>query len=212
LRFGIHLRHPRNVGLFLDTRPLREILTGSCRGTAVLNLFSYSCSLGVAAAAGGAATVVNVDISARYLGWGRENFALSGMPLEHARFTRMDSEEYLDWAARKSMLFDVVILDPPSFSRGGGKIYSFEKDYFRLLAKSAGRLRPGGRVYAVTNYGGITPARFREGVENALQGAGHEGCHLNPFGLPEDFDPGPDGKARQAAREGAFLAMEARLR
>lgn len=217
LRFGIHLRHPRNVGLFLDTRPLRETLQATCAGAEVLNLFSYSCSLGAAAAAGGAAGVSNVDISARYLGWGRENFARSGLSLEHARFNRMDSEEYLDWAARKGRTFDVVILDPPSFSRapsrgrGSSRTWSFEKDYFRLLGKCAGRSRPGGRIYAVTNYGGITPARFRSGVEEALASAGRPDAVLRPIGLPDDFDPGPEGWAAKSVREGAFHAIEARF-
>lgn len=221
LRFAIHLRHPRNVGLFLDTRPLRDILRSSCRGASVLNLFAYSCSLGAAAAAGSAASVANVDISARYLGWGRENFRLSGLPAEGARFTRMDSEEYLDWAARKGHGYDVVILDPPSFSRArlapaAVKTFAFEKDYFRLLGKAAARLNPGGRLYAVTNFGGITAGRFREGVEAALRAAGRKQASLRPIGLPMDFDPGPDGlpkpvsdPSRQEAREGAFLALEA---
>lgn len=216
LRFAIHLRHPRNVGLFLDTRPLRETLLSTSEGAAVLNLFSYSCSLGAAAAAGGAAAVTNVDVSARYLGWGRENFRLSALPEERARFTRMDSEAYLDWAARKGLLFDTVILDPPSFSRarahrGEGRTFAFEKDYFRLLAKCAARLKPGGRVFAVTNFGGITAARFRAGVAEAVASAGREAGSLRSIGLPEDFDPGPDGAARQSAREGAYLALEARL-
>ena len=216
LRFNIHLRHPRNVGLFLDTRPLRDILRTSSAGSSVLNLFSYSCSLGAAAGIGGAAGVVNVDISARYLGWGRENFRLCGLPEERSKFTRMDGEDYLDWAARKAIAYDIIVLDPPSFARADGKTFSFEKDYFRLLGKAAGRLRPGGRVYAVTNYGGIPPARFREGVEAALGGAGRKCSRLRAIGLPGDFDPGPDGQprpyagaARQGSREGAFLALEA---
>ncbi len=214
LRFSIHLLHPRNVGLFLDTRPLRKILLGGCAGSEVLNLFSYSCSLGAAALAGGAVGVVNVDISARYLGWGRENFRLSGLPEDRARFTRMDSEEYLDWAERKSRSFDAIILDPPSFARakaarGDVRMFSFEKDYFRLLEKCARRLNPGGRVYAVTNYGGISPARFREGAERALAASGRKPAGFRSIGLPGDFDPGPDGTALQSAREGAFLALEA---
>lgn len=219
LRFGIHLRHPRNVGLFLDTRPLRDRLREVGRGAAVLNLFSYSCSLGAAAAAGGAASVTNVDVSARYLGWGRENFRLSGLPGESVKFVRMDGEAFLDWAARKDLRFDAVILDPPSFSRARlapseRKTFTFEKDYFRLLAKAAGRLHPGGRAYAVTNYGGITPARFRAGAEEALRSGGRGRAALVALGLPEDFDPGPDGSARASgggSREGAYLALEATL-
>ncbi|HLP40322.1 MAG TPA: class I SAM-dependent methyltransferase [Fibrobacteria bacterium] len=216
LRFRVHLRHPRNVGLFLDTRPLREALLRGAAGAEVLNLFSYSCSLGAAAAGGGAASVVNVDISARYLGWGRENARLSGLPEDRIRFTRMDGEAYLDWAARKGRTFDTVILDPPSFSRArlgpaDVKIFAFEKDYFRLLSKAAGRLRPGGRVYAVTNYGGILPERFREAAREAVAVGSGATPRLHPLSLPPDFDPGPEGTARQAAREGAYLAVEAVL-
>lgn len=216
LRFAIHLRHPRNVGLFLDTRPVRDLLLAGSAGASVLNLFSYSCSLGAAAAAGGAREVVNVDLSARYLDWGRENFRLSSLPADKARFTRMDSEEYLDWAARKGRTFGAVILDPPSFSRaksskGETKTFGFEKDYFRLLAKCARLLEPGGRAYAVTNFGGIDAARFRDGIDAALAEAGRRAVSRRSVGLPEDFDPGPDGTARQAAREGAYLAVEAVL-
>jgi 23S rRNA (cytosine1962-C5)-methyltransferase len=219
LRFEIHLRHPRNVGLFLDTRPLRDRLRATSAGADVLNLFAYSCSLGLAAAAGGAASVVNVDVSARYLGWGKENFRLSGFDLapEKARFTRMDGEEYLDWAARKGRRFGIVVLDPPSFSRADGKTFGFEKDYFRLLSKAASLLAPGGRAYAVTNFGGITAARFRAGAQEAFAQAGRKAISLRAIPQAEDFDPTPDGSARTpgsisqggAGREGAFLALEA---
>ena len=67
----------------------------------MLNLFSYSCSLGAAAAAGGAPRSSTWTSRPATWDWGRENFRLSGLPAERARFTRMDSEEYLDWAARK---------------------------------------------------------------------------------------------------------------
>lgn len=217
LRFAIHLRHPRNVGLFLDTRPLRERLMAGSSGAAVLNLFSYSCSLGLAAAAGGAASVANVDVSARYLGWGKENLRLSGLSADKVRFHRMDGEEYLDWAARKGRAFDAVILDPPSFSRADGKTFGFEKDYFRLLGKAAALLAPGGSVYAVTNFGGIDAPRFRSRAAEAIASAGRAARSLVPILPPEDFDPGGvraergfDGAARGEAREGAFhcLAME----
>src|SRR4051812_34584248 len=86
LRFRVYPRHPRNVGLFLDTRNLRDTLAEGCAGLDVLNLFAYSCSLGLAAAAGGAATVANVDVSARYLGWGKDNLALNGYAADRMRF------------------------------------------------------------------------------------------------------------------------------
>src|SRR5690606_32581240 len=125
LKFRVHLQHPRNVGLFLDTRLLREVLSRTCRDHDVLNLFSYSCSLGIAAAHANLGLVVNVDLSARYLGWGKENLALNALPGEKTKFVRMDSEKYLDWAAKKAQSYDVVILDPPSFSRSPSGTFSF---------------------------------------------------------------------------------------
>lgn len=220
LRFEIHLRHPRNVGLFLDTRPLRDRLRASAAGAEVLNLFAYSCSLGAAAVAGGAASVTNVDVSARYLGWGKENFRLSGLDLtpERVRFSRMDGEAYLDWAARKGKRFGIILLDPPSFSRADGKTFAFEKDYFRLLSKAAALLTPGGRAFAVTNFGGIDAGRFRAGAESAIAEAGRRLRVLNPVPQAEDFNPDQNGVARSqgavargGSREGAYLALEAEV-
>src|SRR5690606_17121779 len=125
LAFRVEPRHPRNVGLFLDTRGLRASLAAGCAGERVLNLFCYTGSLGFAALAGGARDVVQVDVSARYLDWGRDNLALNGLPADRCAFKAMDSERYLDWALRKDRRFDRIILDPPVFSRFDGKVFRF---------------------------------------------------------------------------------------
>lgn len=218
LRFRVHLQHPRNVGLFLDTRLLREDLITSCRRHDVLNLFSYSCSLGIAAAYNNSGSVVNVDISGRYLGWGKENLALNGMSSDKAKFVTMDSEKYLDWAAKKSQSYDVVILDPPSFSRSKGGVFAFDEDYFRLVGKSLKVLRPGGRFYALTNYGGIGADAFRNGLVEQLKAVDAADAALHRLRLPEDFDGAggnaadEKGKAASGASvEGTLLAFEATL-
>jgi 23S rRNA (cytosine1962-C5)-methyltransferase len=218
LRFRVHLQHPRNVGLFLDTRLLRENLAATCRRHDVLNLFSYSCSLGIAAAYGNQGSVVNVDISNRYLAWGKENLALNGMSADKAKFVNMDSEKYLDWAAKKALRYDVVILDPPSFSRTKGRTFSFEEDYFRLAGKSLKLLKPAGRLFALTNYGGISVDAFRDGLQEALTAAGGGDAALHRMRLPDDFDgagaaEGEGGKKAPApaAVEGTLLAFEATL-
>lgn len=192
LKFRVHLQHPRNVGLFLDTRLLREILIHDCRDHEVLNLFSYSCSLGTAAAFGNLGSVVNVDLSARYLGWGKENLALNGLPSEKTKFVRMDSEKYLDWAAKKAQAYDVVILDPPSFSRSPSGTFSFAQDYWRLLEKCARLLRPSGKLYALTNFGGITPPQFRQRIEESVSAVGRRIAAMRRLPLPEDFDGAGD--------------------
>jgi len=219
LRFRVYPRHPRNVGLFLDTRKLRESLAEACTGLDVLNLFAYSCSLGIAAAAGGAATVANVDVSARYLGWGKDNLALNGLPADRMRFVKMDSGKYLEWAAKKGMAFDAIILDPPSFARNQAGTFSFAKDYFRLAGACARLLRPGGTLYAMTNYGGIAPARFRARLDEVLRAESRSPVSLERIALPEDFDEArppaevgergsPPGKG--AAVEGTLLGFAAR--
>ncbi len=187
-KFMAHLQHPRNVGLFLDTRPLRETLVTHCRRHDVLNLFSYSCSLGIASSLRNQGSVINVDISARYLGWGRENTIANGLDPEATKFLRMDSEKYLDWATKKDLTFDVIILDPPSFSRSKTGNYSFEEDYFRLLEKCAKLTRPNGVIHALTNFGKITSEQFHTQVRDVLTSAGRPPVKLTPMVLPEDFD------------------------
>jgi 23S rRNA (cytosine1962-C5)-methyltransferase len=218
LKFRVHPRHPRNVGLFLDTRLLREALAESCRAHDVLNLFSYSCSLGVAAAHANQGAVVNVDVSARYLGWGRDNLSLNGLPPDKTKFVRMDSGKYLDWAAKKSLSYDVIILDPPSFSRSEAGTFAFADDYWRLLEKCARLLRPRGRIYALTNFGGITPEQFRLALDETIRLSGRGRAEIRRLKLPEDFDgagaaESGAGEARSArpAVEGTLLAYESVL-
>ncbi len=196
LRFLVEPQHPRNVGLFLDTRELRTWLRENSSQTRVLNLFSYTCSLGLAALAGGAEEVVNVDISQRYLDWGRENLQLNGLPEEKCRFMRMDSERYLDWAAKKNHTFDQIILDPPVFSRFEKKTFRFTEDYFRLVSKSAMLLSPGGTLHAVTNYSGINAFEFEERLQEAVTSMGRYIQSIRQLPLPPDFDIAADTEER----------------
>lgn len=209
LRFRVHPRHPRNVGLFLDTRRLRGSLSeGGARGD-VLNLFAYSCSLGIAAAAGGAAAVTNVDVSARYLGWGKDNLSLNGLDPARMRFTKMDGGKFLAWAEKKALSYDAILLDPPSFARSGEGTFAFAKDYFRLAGACARLLRPGGTLYALTNFGGIAPARFRARLEEVFRAEGRPSASLARIALPEDFDGArPPAEAEGAPADGEGAVVE----
>ncbi len=205
--FRLEPRHPRNVGLFLDTRGLRQTLRADSRGHRVLNLFCYTGSLGLAALAGKASEVVQVDVSARYLDWGRENLSLAGLPEDRCRFVRMDSERYLDWAAKKGLRFDRVVLDPPVFSRFDGKVFRFESDYFRLAAKAAALLSPGGSLTAVTNYSGVRPSAFAARLGDTLRNAGIRAAPPRRIPLPEDFDLEEDA---EELPEGNAMIFEVR--
>jgi len=188
LLFLVEPQHPRNVGLFLDTRDLRTWLRENSNGARVLNLFSYTCSLGLAALYGGATEVVNVDVSKRYLDWGLENLRLNKLPEEKCRFKNMDSERYLDWAAKKQLAFDQIILDPPVFSRFNGKVFRFEEDYFRLAAKCVSLLSPEGVLHAVTNYSGITAVDFEWRLREAVATTDKRVKSIHRIPLPPDFD------------------------
>ena len=100
------------MGLFLDQRDNRRRIRAQARGKDVLNLFAYTCGFSVAAAAGGAASTVSVDLSPKALEWGRANFALSHLDPSDHQFIKSDAFDYLRRAARQGKRFDIIILDP----------------------------------------------------------------------------------------------------
>jgi 23S rRNA (cytosine1962-C5)-methyltransferase len=143
-----------STGLFLEHREHRRALAE--RGVKrALNLFAYTCAFSVPLAAAGA-HVTNVDVSARYLDWGRRNHALNGLDAAQVRYARMDAMAYLAYAARHAHeRFDLIVLDPPTFgagnSRRGIKPWKATSDYPKLIAAAAGVLTAGGRIFAGTN-------------------------------------------------------------
>jgi len=121
----------------------------------VLNLFAYTCAFAVPLAMAGA-RVTNVDVSARYLEWGKRNLALNEVTPSLARFSRMGAFEYLAYAARHpEERFDLVILDPPTFAAGdrrrGVKPWKAVEHYSALVQAATAVLAPGGSVFAASN-------------------------------------------------------------
>jgi 23S rRNA (cytosine1962-C5)-methyltransferase len=138
-------------GLFLDQRANRRQLRRQSRGARVLNLFAYTCSFSVAAALGGASVVTSVDVSPRFLDWGKENFALNGLSPAGHLFTRADARDYLALARKRGWLFNTIVLDPPSFSRPKGKTFSVRKELIPMAKNCVDLLAPGGEVLVSTN-------------------------------------------------------------
>jgi 23S rRNA (cytosine1962-C5)-methyltransferase len=172
VHYEVRLYDGLSTGLFLDHRDHRRALAegGAAR---VLNLFAYTCAFSVPLAASGA-HVTNVDVSARYLEWGRRNHALNGLESAPVRYARMDSLAYLNYAARHAdQRFDLVILDPPTFgagdSRRGIKPWKATTGYPTLLAAAARVLTPKGRIFAATNTRELADdASLRRMVESSL--------------------------------------------
>ncbi len=156
-KFRVNLLDTVNPGLFLDMRDARLDVEARARGKEILNLFSYTCSFAVHARIGGAKRAVNADISGKILEKGRENFRLNGLEIFPGEFFRGDSREYVAWCKRKGLRFDGIILDPPSFSRNRGKVFSVRTDFQNLVEEISEILRPGGFLLASSNFSGWTP-------------------------------------------------------
>lgn len=156
-RFEIHLYDGFSTGLFLDQRHSRQWVHDRAAprpGLRLLNTFAYTCGFSVAAAIAGA-TTTSVDVSKRYLDWGARNFELSGVDPAAHRFARMDTFEFFEYARRKNLAYDLIILDPPTFASGdarrGVKPFSARRDYAALVERAWPLLEPGGVLYASTN-------------------------------------------------------------
>ena len=154
VRFEVRPYDGLSTGLFLEHREHRRALA-AWRPARVLNLFAYTCGFAVPLALAGA-QVTNVDVSARYLEWGRRNAALNGLDPAAMRFFRRDSREFLAQAARRpEERFDLVILDPPTFGaadrRRGVTAWRALDDYPALVRAAAAVVAPGGRLFAATN-------------------------------------------------------------
>jgi len=167
-RLLVNLFDYLDTGLFLDHRPLRQRLAEEARGKHFLNLFCYTGAATIQAALGGAATSTSVDLSNTYLRWLRENLALNGLSDRQHRTERADCLTWLKGCQRQ---FDLIMLDPPSFSNSKATEASFdvERDQSELLAAAMSVLAPDGVMYFSTNRRGFQLAESIEGdyrVEN----------------------------------------------
>ncbi|MBL8952622.1 MAG: class I SAM-dependent rRNA methyltransferase [Myxococcaceae bacterium] len=133
LKFEIRPPNGLSVGLYVDSAVPRAWVREHARGKTVLNLFSYTCGFGVAALAGGASRVLNVDRSRKVLDWGERNYALNGLAVERRDFLAGDAFEWVGRLAKKGEQFDVVVLDPPSFATSDRSRFSAAKDYAGLV-------------------------------------------------------------------------------
>lgn len=137
----------QNSGLFLDMRHGRKWVSEHSKGRKVLNLFSYTCAFSVAAMAGEADCVVNVDMSKRALSIGRNNHALNHQELSRVKF--MPYNLLKSWSRiKKPGPYDLVIIDPPSFQPGS---FIAEKDYQKVMRRLPELLNPGAEVLACHN-------------------------------------------------------------
>jgi len=149
----VNLRDYLDTGLFLDHRPLRLRIQRESSGKRFLNLFAYTGAATVHAVRGGAISSTSVDLSNTYLDWARNNLLLNHADLRRHELIRDDCSAWLAQAARRGDRFDLILLDPPSFSnsKGAENDLDIQRDHVALVRASAALLAPGGALYFSTN-------------------------------------------------------------
>ncbi len=157
IKFAIDANDGLNAGLFLDMRANRHRVGQLCKGKRVLNCFSYTCAFGLHARMNGATEVVNVDVSRKYLDWGKSNYQLNSAMHGRGEFLCFNAVEFIEKAVKKDNRFDVIVIDPPSFARGEGS-FQIKRDLPTLIGHAKKIMNPGGALFVATNYSLITHA------------------------------------------------------
>ncbi len=181
--FEIHALGGLNVGLFTDMREHRVTLARHAPGRTVLNLFSYTGALSLACARAGAASVTSVDTSDGVQAWARGNFARSELTdPARWRFETGDAVRFLARAAKTRERYDLVLVDPPTFSTARGKPWTLERDYPELIAQAAAVIPDGGLLWLAANTHELGSL-----VRLAQRGLRGRGAIVDQGGLPPDY-------------------------
>ncbi len=226
LKFELSFEEGYSVGLFLDQRDNRRRLLrnhvaagfslSSVPGDMprphlqnapprVLNAFAYTCGFSVCAAKAGAHTT-NLDLSRRYLEWGQRNFRLNELDPRQHDFIFGDVFNWLGRLARKDRSFDIILLDPPTFSRSEESgVFRAEKDYGKLISAALPLLRSEGVLFASTNAADWPAEKFLNVVEQALRAARRKIIQMHYIPQPPDF---PISRAEPAYLKTAWFRVD----
>ena len=201
VRYELSFTEGYSVGLFLDQRDNRRrfltshlaagfpLLPGESgnRKLEILNCFAYTCGFSVAAAKAGARTT-SLDLSKKYLEWGKRNFALNGLDPAAHDFIYGDTFDWLRRLAKKGRAFDAIVLDPPTFSQSKEHgTFRAEKDYSKLVSAALPVLVRGGVLLASTNAAEWPPEDFLAAVEAAVHAAKRQILQRHYVPQPPDF-------------------------
>jgi 23S rRNA (cytosine1962-C5)-methyltransferase len=183
----IELNKGKHPGLFLDHEPLRQWLKKSQQKKRVLNLFSYTGSLSVAAGKGGAAHVTTLDLSKSTIEWAEANWKNADLDPANARFIYGDVFEWLPKFIKKNEQYDTILCDPPSFSRSKNGVFSTNKDSQRLHELILPLLAKGGVLVTSINSENYPEASFLRDIHYASEKTGALLQVLKRIDLPESF-------------------------
>jgi 23S rRNA (cytosine1962-C5)-methyltransferase len=216
LSFELSFREGYSTGLFLDQRDnRRRLLTGHVAarfplfpedipGRQLLNTFAYTCAFSVCAARAGLRTT-SLDLSKKYLEWGRTNFVRNGLDPAGHDFIYGDVFDWLGRLGKKQRRFDAIVLDPPTFSQSKEHgVFRAEKDYPRLVLAALPLLKPEGVLLASTNVARFGPEEFLEAVQGAIRSGGRKVLQQHYAPQPPDF---PVSRAEPAYLKTVWLRV-----
>ena len=218
VRYEMSFNEGYSVGLFLDQRDnRRRLLTDYIaadfplfkseignRKSEILNCFAYTCGFSVCAAKAGARTT-SLDLSKKYLEWGKRNFALNGLDPAAHDFIYGDTFDWLRRLAKKGRAFDAIVLDPPTFSQSKEHgTFRAEKDYGKLVTAALPLVKPGGILFASTNAADWPPEDFLADVDAAVHGANRKILQRHYVPQPPDF---PVSRAEPAYLKTVWLRI-----
>jgi len=150
-KFEVNLADYLDTGLFLDHRPVRHMIAKMAEGTRFLNLFCYTGAATVHAALSGAKSSLSIDMSNSYLDWASRNFSLNNMDAEQHQLLR---EDCLEWLAKGEGEYDLIFLDPPTFSNSKkmDSVLDIQRDHPQLIEQAMAILAPGGTLIFSNNF------------------------------------------------------------
>ncbi len=231
IRYEMSFREGYSVGLFLDQRDnRRRFLTGyvttnfrlpiaDCRlsespvqnegqignrKSEILNCFAYTCGFSVCAAKAGWQTT-SLDLSKKYLEWGKRNFALNGIDPAQHNFIYGDTFDWLRRFAKKHRQFDAIVLDPPTFSQSKASgVFRVEKDFGKLVTAALLVLKPDGILFCSTNAADFPPEKFLAQIETAVVQLRRKILQQHYVPQPPDF---PISRAEPAYLKTVWLRL-----
>ncbi len=187
LTFLITLEQGLNTGLFLDQRRNRHDLMRRVAGKRVLNLFAYTGAFSVAAAAAGATQVTSVDASAGYTDWAKDHFTANRIPLQKHEFIVGDCLAVVARLAQGGRRFDVILMDPPSFSTTAKSRFTTRGGTSDLVAAALPLLTDNGLLIASSNHQKVDVADYLKELRRGALQAGSDLRVISLRGQPEDF-------------------------
>jgi 23S rRNA (cytosine1962-C5)-methyltransferase len=202
LSFVVDVTAPVSPGLFLDLREGRRMCESIAKDRRVLNLFSFTGAFGIRAVRGGAREVWNVDAAARSHARCRQNLVASGFDPQACKPLDGDVFKHLERLRFRKETFDLVVVDPPPFSRVGGKVFSALRQWSDLVKAIVQVVSPGGLVLAVSNASRLPEEELLLAIGEGAIAGGRDAAVIGECSVPPDFPVPP------AFPEGRYLKVK----